>query len=85
MVELMCNPPTQDVSESTKQLYLSEKNALLSSLKHRAALVSVAMNDMDNVSSCESEGAMYAFPQVKFSKKAIEAAGDKPADLFYCL
>ena len=52
MVELMCNPPTQDVSESTKQLYLSEKNALLSSLKHRAALVSAAMNDMDNVSSC---------------------------------
>ena len=43
------------------------------------------MNSMDNVTSCESEGAMYAFPQVKFSKKAIEAAGNQAPDLFYCL
>lgn len=28
---------------------------------------------------------MYAFPQVKFSQKAIEAAGNQPVDLFYCL
>lgn len=28
---------------------------------------------------------MYAFPQIKFSKKAIEAAGSQSADLFYCM
>lgn len=40
---------------------------------------------MENISTSEVEGAMYAFPQVKFSKKAIEVAGEQPADLFYCL
>ena len=64
---------------------MSEKNALFQSLKHRAAFVSAALNDMDNISSCESQGAMCAFPQVRFSKKAIEAAGDRPVDEFYCL
>ena len=28
---------------------------------------------------------MYAFPSVKFSEKAIKAAGNQPVDLFYCL
>ena len=85
MVELMCNPPLQNVSDETKNLYLSERNALFESLKHRAELVTQSLNSMKNVKSCEVEGAMYAFPQVKFSQKAIEAAGDKPVDLFYCL
>lgn len=40
---------------------------------------------MKNVTSNEVEGAMYAFPQVKLSKKAIEAAGKQAPDLFYCL
>lgn len=40
---------------------------------------------MENVSCGEVEGAMYAFPQVKFSKNAIKAAGNQPVDLFYCM
>lgn len=42
---------------------------------------------MTNMSSVEVEGAMYAFPTVKFSKKAIAAAEKegKIVDLFYCL
>lgn len=40
---------------------------------------------MKNITTNDVEGAMYAFPQVRFSKKAIEAAGDKAPDLFYCL
>jgi alanine transaminase len=40
---------------------------------------------MKNVTINEIEGAMYAFPQIKFSKKAIEAAGKQEPDLFYCL
>ena len=48
-------------------------------------MVTKALNSMRNISCCEVEGAMYAFPQVRFSQKAIEAAGEKPVDLFYCL
>lgn len=40
---------------------------------------------MKNISCVPVEGAMYAFPSIRFSKKAIEAAGDVPVDLFYCL
>ena len=28
---------------------------------------------------------MYAFPSIKFSKKAIEAAGNQKVDQFYCM
>lgn len=45
------------------------------------------LNEMTNIKSNEVEGAMYAFPSVKFSKKAIAAAAaqGKPVDLMYCL
>jgi alanine transaminase len=40
---------------------------------------------MKNITINEIEGAMYAFPQIKFSSKAIQAAGSQAPDLFYCL
>ena len=45
------------------------------------------LNEMVNVSCKEVEGAMYAFPSIKFSKAAIAAAQKegKSVDLFYCL
>ena len=39
---------------------------------------------MKNIKSQEVEGAMYAFPSVKFSPKVIEVSQGKP-DLFYCM
>ena len=45
------------------------------------------LNEMVNVNCQEVQGAMYAFPSIKFSKKAIAAAEKegKVVDLFYCL
>jgi alanine transaminase len=42
---------------------------------------------MDNVKAKEVEGALFAFPQVSFSKKSIEKAEGEgmEVDLFYCL
>ncbi len=40
---------------------------------------------MKNITCNEVEGAMYAFPQIRFSNKAIEAAQGQAPDLFYCL
>lgn len=42
---------------------------------------------MTNIKAHEVEGAMYAFPSITFSKKAIQAAKEQgqEADLFYCL
>ena len=44
-------------------------------------------NSMVNVSSNKIEGAMYGFPQVKMSPKALEKASKMgvPADFMYCM
>jgi alanine transaminase len=75
------------VSEATKIKFETEYAALFNSLKYRAKLVSKFLNEMINIKCNEVEGAMYAFPSIKFSKKAIEAATaqGKPVDLLYCL
>lgn len=43
-------------------------------MSQRAKLMTETFNGMDNVTSNEIEGAMYAFPNVAFSQKAINAA-----------
>merc|ERR1712086_432494 len=50
-------------------------------------LLTDTFNQMDNTSSNRIEGAMYAFPQVHFSEKAIAAAAEKgqAADFMYCM
>ena len=83
-VEMMCNPPIEGVSEATKNQYLSERKVLFDSLKKRAKLVTKYLNEMKNMKSQEVEGAMYAFPSIKFSPKVIEVSQGKP-DLFYCM
>ena len=42
---------------------------------------------MDNMSCNTIEGAMYGFPKVTFSEKAIKAAAEqgKAADFLYCM
>lgn len=85
MIDLMCNPPLEGVSEETKSLYLKEYNGLFESLKKRAQLVTKALREMRNITTNEVEGAMYAFPSVKFSKKVAEAAEGKAPDVFYSL
>ena len=83
-VEMMCNPPIEGVSEETRTQYLSERKALFDSLKNRAKLVTKYLNSMRNVHSQEVEGAMYAFPSIKFSDEVLRVSNGKP-DLFYCM
>lgn len=46
MVELMCNPPIENVLPETKNLFLTEIDELFKSLKHRGELVTNAMQSM---------------------------------------
>lgn len=87
MVDLMVNPPLEGVTEQTKTKYQEEIKTLFESLKYRATIVTKYLNNMVNVKSNEIEGAMYAFPSVTFSKKAMEAAKEfgKEVDVFYCV
>lgn len=56
-------------------------------MKERAKLLTTTFNDMKQITCTEIEGAMYAFPQVHFSKRFIEEAKSqgKSPDFIYCL
>merc|ERR1712232_36625 len=79
------NPPVE--GDPSFPLYKEERDAVLSSLKRKAQLVTKRLNEFPGVSCQVVEGAMYAFPQIKLPDKAIEAAraqGQEP-DFLYCM
>lgn len=84
-VELMVNPPAP--ADPSYALYMREKTGILESLKRKSKIVYEGLNSMRNVKTNKVEGAMYAFPEITFSKAAIGAAtGAKmPVDMFYSL
>lgn len=84
-VGLMVNPPSEG-DESHVQ-YVSEKNAILSSLKRRARILVDALNNLEGVTCQESQGAMYAFPKITLPPGAISAAKklNETPDNYYCL
>jgi len=88
MVDLLVNPPTEE--ENGKEVfekYNQERDDILSSLKRKAKMVTKMMNSMKNVECQEVEGALYCFPKIKFSERAIQEAKQRnlAPDLFYCL
>eukprot|EP01121_Diplochlamys_sp_Union-15-3_P002051 TRINITY_DN1177_c0_g2_i2.p1 TRINITY_DN1177_c0_g2~~TRINITY_DN1177_c0_g2_i2.p1 ORF type:complete len:161 (+),score=24.91 TRINITY_DN1177_c0_g2_i2:78-560(+) len=85
IVGLMVNPPK--AGTESYATYVQETEAIYNSLKRRAKLVCETLSHLEGVSCQPSEGAMYAFPKITLSPKAVEAAtkAGKNADAFYCL
>ena len=56
-------------------------------MKRRAEMIVSSLSDLDGVTCNASQGAMYAFPQIRLPPKALDAATEagKPADMMYCL
>ena len=82
---LMVRPPAS--GEASHNTYVSERDAILSSMKRRATKLVAGLNSLEGVSCNQPQGAMYAFPQITLPAKAIaaaEAAGKVP-DTFYAL
>lgn len=67
--------------------YKHERDNIYESLKRRALLFTKALNELEGVKCNAAEGAMYLFPRVTLSKKAVEAAAaaGKVPDTFYCI
>lgn len=82
---LMVNPPSE--GEASYAQYVSERDAILASLRRRAVRMTEALNSMEGISCTHIDGAMYAFPTIIFSEKAIKAAQavSLQPDAFYCL
>eukprot|EP00401_Gymnodinium_catenatum_P016675 CAMPEP_0117606498 /NCGR_PEP_ID=MMETSP0784-20121206/79743_1 /TAXON_ID=39447 /ORGANISM="" /LENGTH=513 /DNA_ID=CAMNT_0005409581 /DNA_START=76 /DNA_END=1618 /DNA_ORIENTATION=+ len=84
-VGLMVNPPA--AGDESYETYVSERDAILSSLKRRAQKVAAALNALQGITCNPSEGAMYLFPQIHLPKSAVHAAAAASVapDTFYCL
>jgi hypothetical protein len=80
----MVNPPKE--GEPSYEVYARERDAILGSLKDRALRLAKALNTLDGVTCNDSEGAMYAFPQIRLPVKACQQAKEQGVtpDFLYC-
>ncbi len=72
MIGVICNPPKQ--GEPSYIEFLKEKSAVLADLAEKAKLTTETLNSLDGVTCNAVQGAMYAFPQIRLPKRAIEVA-----------
>lgn len=83
-VGLMVRPPK--TGDESFEVYESERDHILSDMKHRAALLRDALNGLEGVRCADIQGAMYAFPTITLPESAIAAAKTLgiAADDLYC-
>jgi alanine transaminase len=84
-VETMVNPPK--AGEPSYETWKSETDGISQALASRTKLTAQRLNALEGVSCVDSPGAMYLFPRIRLSKRAIEAASKagKSPDAFYSL
>jgi aspartate/methionine/tyrosine aminotransferase len=58
---LQMTPPRE--GDPSYELYRSERDGVLASLKRRAVMLTNALNQIEGMSCNAAEGAMYAFPK----------------------
>lgn len=85
MTSLMVNPPTP--GEESYELFQKEEQDIFKGLKRRSKALVEGLNKVDGITCNEAEGAMYAFPKVALSDKAIKHAEEKDMtpDTLYCM
>jgi len=85
MVDLMVNPPKK--GDPSYALYKQEYDAIYFSLIKRAKKLEEMFSGLEGCTCNSADGAMYLFPQIRLSKKAIAAAKEagKAPDQFYCM
>merc|ERR1719378_1459853 len=82
-MDVVVNPPVS--GDPSYESFTAQVEGTLASYAERAKLVADTLNTIPGFSCNAVQGAMYAFPQIKFSEaamKAAEAAG-QAADVFY--
>ncbi|KAK7042145.1 alanine aminotransferase [Favolaschia claudopus] len=84
-VDSMVRPPKEN--SASYALWKSETDAIHTALASRTKIMAQRLNALPGVSCVESPGALYLFPKITLSAKALEAAkgeGKEP-DAFYAL
>jgi aspartate/methionine/tyrosine aminotransferase len=70
VLDCLVNPPRQ--GDPSYELWAKEKAGVLNTLKERAEMASKAFNGIDGITCGVVNAAMYAFPQLNLSAKAVE-------------
>lgn len=85
ILSAMLNPPQE--GDASYPTYRAERDEILGSLKRRALKLAQFLNTLEGVSCNNSDGAMYAFPQIRLSAAAVEAAraANMAPDAFYAM
>lgn len=87
MVALDCVVKQPQPGDASYPLFQEEKTYVLNSLRERAAYVHKRLNEIEGITCVEVAGAMYAFPRLHLTNKAISKAkglGQTP-DFMYCM
>jgi len=84
-VDVLVCPPKE--GEESYPLWKKEKDGIAETLKSRSEVLVKAFNELEGVTCNEAHGAMYLFPTITLSKKAIAAAKSKSLspDALYAL
>lgn len=79
------NPPQPD--EPSYELFLQEKTSILESLKFRAQYCYKMFNSVEGISCNKVIGAMYVYPRIHLTKKAVQEAQNRhqSPDEFYTM
>jgi alanine transaminase len=87
-MDMIANPPTEEENgKEVYEQYEKEKAEILGTMKKNAEIATRVFNSMKNVTVQPAEGAVYAFPRVELSQKAIDEAQKRglAPDLLYTL
>lgn len=84
-VDCMVRPPKE--GEESYALWKKETDTIHKALAQRTAQMVAALNAVEGVSCVDSPGALYLYPRIQLSDKAIKAAkvAGKEPDAFYAL
>jgi alanine transaminase len=85
LIGQVCTPPQP--GEPSYELFEQEKNEILVSLKSRSLKLVKALNTLTGVTCNDSDGAMYAFPNLALPEKFVAdcESKSKKADAVYCM
>lgn len=84
-VDCMVRPPKE--GDTSYALWKKETDAIHKALAQRTGQMVTALNAVEGVSCVDSPGALYLYPRIYLSNKAVEAAkaAGKEPDAFYAL
>ncbi|KIJ63691.1 hypothetical protein HYDPIDRAFT_182259 [Hydnomerulius pinastri MD-312] len=84
-VDCMVRPPK--IGDPSYALWKSETDTIHAALAQRTHQMVTELNKVEGVTCVDSPGALYLYPKIELSKKAVEAArkAGKEPDAFYAL